>query len=335
MVVYQKQYGKGSLPLRIVTPTATPLYWQWQFAAQQWESITTAPLAMLNGLQLGYSVFTTFRYPQQNCWLRVHLQRVLQHAKPLGLMPIAGSLNEAFEALLPVLAQQVPTEIEQQGEANIFRLTACFAGDVSLLQPNGTMAENTAAPLPTVWLLQKRSQLAQPFAVQAPHPSLRLSTVAYVHPLSAYKHGNLLPAWQLRLQHIQHSSRLESLADDVIWQNPQGELLETTTANLFFILADGCIYTAPTPSVLAGVTRQQVKKACQQRGIPLMETPVQWGTDTPQVSGAFISNSVQGLVPVFSINQTPLPWDVDTQTLWQQVYQQWIEVLNLARCYSV
>ena len=311
-----------------------PLYWQWQFTAQQWEFIATAPLAVLNGLQLGYSVFTTFRYPQQNCWLRVHLQRVLQHAKQLGLMPIAGSLNEAVATLLPVLAQQVPTEMEQQGEANVFRLTACFAGDVALLQPNVTMAENTASPLPTVWLLQQRSQIAQPFAVQAPQPSLRLSTVAYVHPLASYKHGSLLPAWWLRKQQFQHNSLTNTEIDDVIWENTAGQLLETTTANLFFILADGCIYTAPTTVVLAGVTRQQVKKACQQATVPLIETPIQWGVDTPQVRGAFVSNSVQGLVPIASINQTPLTWDVNTQAIWQQVYQQWVGVLNLSSCYS-
>ena len=316
MLVYQKQVKKGSLSLETVTlcpPSAT--HWLWQSETQQWQPADTLPFEAVHGLMLGYSVFTTFRTPQSPCWLRVHLQRVAQHAKTLQLQPFAP-INLAFESLSPIL---------EAHPSAVFRLTAVLAGDANLLQKN-----RDTHPLPTTWLLHKRAARVEPFpnVPQAPH--LRLKTVEFQQALPQLKHGALLPAWRVRRQALQ----ADASVDEVVWQTPQGELLETTTGNLFCFMADGSIRTAEAEQVLGGVTRQQVKKGCQRMEAPIVERAVCWDAENLQVVGAFTTNSVRGLVAVACINGVPLPWDEKTLAQWRTVYTTWLDSLGLEGCYT-
>jgi branched-subunit amino acid aminotransferase/4-amino-4-deoxychorismate lyase len=315
MLVYQKQVKKGSLSLKTVTLCQpSPTHWLWHPETQQWQPAETLPFEAVHGLMLGYSVFTTFRTPQSPCWLRVHLQRVAQHAKAIALSPFAP-INPAFESLSPIL---------EANPSAVFRLTAVLAGDASLLQKN-----RGESSLPTAWLLHRRTAGVEPFpnAPQAPH--LRLKTVDFQQALPQLKHGSLLPAWWVRRQALQ----ADALVDEVVWQSPKGELLETTVGNLFCFMADGSIRTAEEALVLGGVTRQQVKKVCQRMGSPIVERAVGWAVEAPQVVGAFTSNSVRGLVAVACINGVPLPWDEKTLAKWHTLYTAWLDSLGLAGCY--
>ena len=312
MLVYQKQSKKGSLSLKTVTLSAVcTTHWLWQPEAQQWQPCHALPLEALQGLMLGYSVFATLRTPQSPCWLRVHLQRVAKHAQAIDLQPFAP-INPAFESLSPIL------------EANpfaVFRLTAVLAGDAALLQKNP--ANHTL--LPTVWMLHRRAEGVEPFSAMPPVPSLRLKTVVFQQALPLLKHGNLLPAWWLRRQALQSDTSV----DEVIWQSPQGELLETTTGNLVLLMADGTLRMAEGGRVLGGITLQQVKKVCQRMGYPLMERAVDWETEAPQVMGAFTSNSVRGLLAVAGINGEVLLWDAATLAQWRTLYTAWLASLGL------
>jgi len=316
MLVYQKQAKKGSLSLETVTLCPpSPTHWLWQPETQQWQPADALPFEAAHGLMLGYSVFTTFRTPQSPCWLRVHLQRVAQHAKALQLQPFAP-INLAFESLSPIL---------EANPSAVFRLTAVLAGDASLLQKN-----RDAHPLPTTWLLHRREAGVEPFpnVPQAPH--LRLKTVDFQQALPQLKHGNLLPAWMVRGQALQ----TDASVDEVLWQAPQGELLETTTGNLFCFMADGTLRSAEEALVLGGVTRQQVKKVCQRMGSPIVERAVGWEAEANQVVVAFTANSVRGLVAVASINGVPLLWDDKTLAQWGTLYSAWLDSLGLDGCYT-
>jgi branched-subunit amino acid aminotransferase/4-amino-4-deoxychorismate lyase len=292
-----------------------PPHWLWHAERQQWQLADALPFAAAHGLMLGYSVFTTFRTPQSPCWLRLHLQRVAQHAKTIHLSPFAP-INPAFESLLPIL---------EVNPSAVFRLTAVLAGDASLLQKNGG-----EAPLPTAWLLHRRSEAVEPFSVTPPVPNLRLKTVDFQQALPTLKHGALLPAWLVRGQAVQACSAV----DEVIWQAPKGELLETTTGNLFCLMAEGSIRTAEEALVLGGVTAQQVKKVCQRLALPLVARTVCWETEATQVVGAFTTNSVRGLVAVQAINGIPLPWGEKTLAKWHTLYTAWLDSLGLDGCYT-
>jgi branched-subunit amino acid aminotransferase/4-amino-4-deoxychorismate lyase len=316
MLVYQKQVKKGSLSLETVTLCPpSPTHWLWHTENNHWQPCNALPFEAAHGLMLGYSVFTTFRTPQSPCWLRVHLQRVAQHAKTLQLQPFAP-INLAFESLSPIL---------EAHPSAVFRLTAILSGDASLLQKN-----RDTHPLPTAWLLHKRTEGVEPLPNVPQTPHLRLKTVDFQQALPQLKHGNLLPAWLVRGQALQTNASV----DEVIWQTPAGELLETTTGNLFCFMADGTLRTAEEALVLGGVTRQQVKKVCQRMETPIVERAVDWTEEANQVVGAFTANSVRGLVAVASINGVPLLWDDKTLTKWHKLYTAWLDSLGLNGCYE-
>jgi branched-subunit amino acid aminotransferase/4-amino-4-deoxychorismate lyase len=197
-----------------------------------------------------------------------------------------------------------------------------FSGDASTLS-------HALNPLPTIWLLHLRAEAVEAFPSTPPASSLRLKTVAFEQAVPQLKHGALLPAWLVKRQALQ----IASAVDEIIWQAPTGELLETTTGNLFFFMADGTLRTAEAEKVLSGITRQQVKKVCQQDVLPLIEQAIHWQSEATQVMGAFTTNSVKGLVAVESLNGVALNWDAKTLDQWHTLYTAWLASLGLEGCY--
>ena len=84
-----------------------------------------------------------------------------------------------------------------------------------------------------------------------------------------------------------------------------GHIVEAAASNLFW-LADGAVCTSPLESgALAGVTRALVLEYCQARGIPTKESWMQSG-ELFRADGAFLTNSVTGIVAAIELDGRPL-----------------------------
>ncbi len=93
--------------------------------------------------------------------------------------------------------------------------------------------------------------------------------------------------------------------EHLLIQDRDGEVLETDRANVFAVI-DGVLHTPPADGrLLPGVTRAAVLRIARGEGIPTREVPVP-GCRLLDASEVFITNSVQGVVPVRSLSGTSL-----------------------------
>lgn len=120
--------------------------------------------------------------------------------------------------------------------------------------------------------------------------------------------------------------------DDVLWRSASGELLETTTANVFGI-RDDTLWTAPLDTgILPGVTRLQVLDLAGQIGIEVTEQALT-EADLPSLQAAFVTNSLRGVWPIKTLGAQPLdahPLLPRLQELWQERVQADLRAQELA-----
>lgn len=109
-------------------------------------------------------------------------------------------------------------------------------------------------------------------------------------------------------------------ADDALMLNPQGQVTEATTSNLWIVKA-GTVYTPALESgILSGITRYFLLQILQEQQIPYKEvllTPEElWSAEE-----ALLSSSVRLLMPVRQIDDYELPHCPGeiTQLLWQEL----------------
>jgi para-aminobenzoate synthetase / 4-amino-4-deoxychorismate lyase len=93
--------------------------------------------------------------------------------------------------------------------------------------------------------------------------------------------------------------------EHLLIQDHDGKVLETDRANVFAVI-DGVLHTPPADGrLLPGVTRAAVLRIARGKGIPTREIPVP-AQRLLDASEVFITNSVQGVVPVRSLSGTSL-----------------------------
>ena len=96
-------------------------------------------------------------------------------------------------------------------------------------------------------------------------------------------------------------------ADEALLISPAGELLEGAASNVFVVRADGVLVTPPlTADVLPGVTRGLTLAAARALGIAVLETPVR-ADELATAREVFVTNSVQEVLPLRSLDGRPLP----------------------------
>jgi para-aminobenzoate synthetase/4-amino-4-deoxychorismate lyase len=95
--------------------------------------------------------------------------------------------------------------------------------------------------------------------------------------------------------------------EHLLIHDTDGEILETDRANLFAVI-DGVLHTPPADGrLLPGITRAAVLELARRDGIPAKEQPM----SRPRLRAAsevFITNSVQGIVPVRSLTSPAATW---------------------------
>lgn len=142
----------------------------------------------------------------------------------------------------------------------------------------------------------RRVLVARPLSV----PPREVSAVRrpWVAPLesSAAKHASRLH-WDL--------VREASGADEVLFEDPAGWLLEGSWSNVFAV-RDGVFCTSPDDGkILSGVTRGALLEAARAAGLPCSEAPLR--LDAPGLTELYCSSSLKELVPVVRLDGAPAP----------------------------
>ena len=135
-------------------------------------------------------------------------------------------------------------------------------------------------------------------------PHWRLKTSSYKlpasDPLSSFKTNNRL------LQVLARAEAEMADADDALMLNTNGEVAETSSANLFWIYRD-TVYTTPTGrGALPGITRAVVLELCQALNLPTNKRVIK-PESLRKSDGLFLSLSSLGIVPVSAIDEESMP----------------------------
>lgn len=123
------------------------------------------------------------------------------------------------------------------------------------------------------------------------------------HAASRFRGVKML-SWALNLAMLEEAQ--EAGFDEVILLNERGEVSECTSANLF-MSERGRVWTPPLDSgCLPGVTRELLLEEVRVEGIPVGEKTL-LPEDLLQADQVFITSTTRGLLPVLSIERSPLP----------------------------
>jgi branched-subunit amino acid aminotransferase/4-amino-4-deoxychorismate lyase len=101
--------------------------------------------------------------------------------------------------------------------------------------------------------------------------------------------------------------RAESEAyDDILWTNAEGEITESSVANIFLIARQGDLVEIVTPpaasGILLGITRGTIIDLLRTASIPVHEQVV-YADELARFDEAFLCSTVRGLVPVNRIDK--------------------------------
>ncbi|MEN9575588.1 MAG: branched-chain-amino-acid transaminase [Verrucomicrobiota bacterium] len=157
-------------------------------------------------------------------------------------------------------------------------------------------------------------------ALEATAPRWKLHTASLRVPvgdwLTACKTANKLP-------HILARAEAEAAgANEALLLNPRGEVVEATSANLFWLEGD-TLHTPPlTSGALPGVTRADVLTWAKSQGIAAHETT----TDPARLlraDGCFLTSSSWGVVEVESLDGNQIPQSPLTHRIRTALLDSW------------
>jgi branched-chain amino acid aminotransferase len=100
-------------------------------------------------------------------------------------------------------------------------------------------------------------------------------------------------------------ARLANAAEALIVDG-RGSVVEGATSNVFAVLGDGTLLTPPeSDGILLGITRETVLSVAAQLGVPIRLASLPLDT-LKTAAEAFVCSSIRELVPVVSVDGTPI-----------------------------
>jgi branched-chain amino acid aminotransferase len=106
--------------------------------------------------------------------------------------------------------------------------------------------------------------------------------------------------------HLAREEARAARADEALLSSPLGEVLEGAVSNVFAVIG-GTVVTPPlTAAILPGITRAWTLAACRDLAIPVVEGPLS-RSELERASEAFLTNAVQEIAPLASIEGRRLP----------------------------
>lgn len=246
------------------------------------------PVSLLSG----FAAYTTFKLPITQKWYQAHFDRLKHDALFLGL-EWPYSSNDLYEQVISLASKNEP----------VIRLTAYadVAHFSELFQKRTT---------PCHLLLSNRPEPPTPIAV------LKLKTISYSRIFPTIKLAGIGEVVHLKRTVLQEGYQ------DILFTNQEDHITEASTANFFAIDASGTIHTAnpERDGCLPGITRRQVLECAEQNHLSISPDPL---SKSQTYMGAFLTNAVQGLVPIQQIDQQILPWPEETQVIFEKLQQAW------------
>ena len=238
-------------------------------------------------LLFGEGLFETFRVykGRKLAFVECHLDRMAEGCR---FFAFPFSRKEAIDALKSGL-YEIPPDTESRLRLNLI----CY-GDHDV--------EKTE--LRTSWEPLKKLSIQQGPGVKlglAPlrrfsgSPLVRFKTTSYLENIFVFR-------WAQRQGFF-----------DALFTNERGEITEGSITNVFF-LKKGDILTPPTEAgLLPGVTRKQIIEVARVFGLSLTECTVT-PQDLDRFDGAFVTNSVIEILPVYTAGDTyyGIPEIIDT-----------------------
>ena len=165
----------------------------------------------------------------------------------------------------------------------------------------GLFPEESLTPNKYIFALPAR---IEPQEIYKNGLSLKTSELPYTIRSASAKTGNYLQAI-LELK----KAKSEGFSE-ILWVNSSGEVTESSTSNIFFVLQQKGEITVVTPppesGLLLGITRQTLLKQMQQKKISVEERIVK-KEELSDIAEAFLCSTVRGLVPVSQIDCKKLP----------------------------
>lgn len=119
-------------------------------------------------------------------------------------------------------------------------------------------------------------------------------------PLGPYKTTSRL-AWQLAREEARAAH-----ADEAVLVSPAGEVLEGSVSNVFAVLGDEVRTPPLSRGILPGITRAVTLRLCQTLGIAAREARLDLA-ELESADEAFLTSSLQGIVPLATLRGLPLP----------------------------
>ena len=239
--------------------------------------------ALDRGFLYGEAVFTTLRaYAGALPFLAEHETRLSTHARAIGAaFPwSAHKLRQRIAKLLDVndlLAAQASVRVQlSSGVGENTGLFECARGEPTVLA--------LAAPVPARILARRNEGIA----------------IATIDGLHTGDTGSFKLSGYTRNRLCTTQARQRG-ADEGVFLNPAGEVLEAATANLFFVRGETLHTPAPGTGILCGVTRGQVISLARQRGIAVKESHFRTA-DLLSADEIFLSSSISEIVPVRLVN---------------------------------
>mgnify|MGYP000499897422 CR=1 FL=1 len=101
-------------------------------------------------------------------------------------------------------------------------------------------------------------------------------------------------------------------AEDALFKNSKGELLELTKSN-FFAVIDGILRT-PKEGILFGITRSIVLELANKLDLEILEGPIE-EREIPRIEEAFCTSTIREILPLSKIDTHTIPLGPITRKL--------------------
>jgi branched-chain amino acid aminotransferase len=233
------------------------------------------------GLLRGHGVFDLLRtYQGRPFQMQDHLERLRRSAERASVeLPLS----------LPEIASVIESLLQRNG----------FAETTVKIVATGGRSSDHLLPQGPGSLIVLASPLT-PFPERLYREGVRLSTTTQARSLPEAKTLQYLPAI-LALREGQMRG-----AQEALYVNARGELLEATTSN-FFACVGGQWVTPPEGEILAGVTRATLLRLTEISVRPLHKEE--------ELEEAFITSTTREIMPVSAIDERPIPLGERTRQL--------------------
>lgn len=224
------------------------------------------------GFLFGDGVFTTLKVCEGKVeFWKEHLTRLSEDAQKIGMR-------------CPVIEPDWLTQlvVANQAQRGVFRLKIILTGEnhpALDLQSRDSKLHMTLAPYSVDQHPNRLIVYREPIV----HPLARIKSLAYLERL-----------WLMTYAH-------KNKADDLITTDCEGNFLEGAFSNLFWKIGQKLFFPDPALPFLEGVTVKIVKKIAVEKGMKLHAVKA---IQIPKEAHCFLCNSLRGISPIASIDQT-------------------------------